>query len=258
MNSLLKKIKATILIVEDDAINSSYLSQVISNILPLSTIFEAASYDATAAIVNKSKPDLIFMDYYLPGKHGIDIAKEINALPHQKKIPIILFTSHTPEENSAQLSVWGIYYLLRKPANIQAITNAIEVCFKELPSEENNEPSNNIPDKKLHFNKEVFFEKIGNDNAFASMLFNSFIENFHTQAEGIKSAYNNKDNEKYLKNIHHLKGEAGTLCFEVLHELLNHLEVTAFDCHDEISRILEDIASKFYFLKRNINNFYNV
>jgi len=199
------------------------------------------------------------MDYYLPGKHGLDIAKEINAPSNHNKIPIVLFTSNTPVENDAQLSECGICYFLQKPAGIQAISTAIKTCLMQTPTENVNKSTlNHVPEFFFHFNKEVFVEKIGNDYAFASMLFSSFVENFTTQFESIKNSFIKKDKELYLKNIHHLKGEAGTLCFELLHELLNNLEVTAFDNSKVSHEILEKITSEYEFLKRNINNFLNV
>jgi len=56
MDFLLKKTDITIFIVEDDSINSSYLSQVITKVLPDAIVFEAPSYEDTLAILNKKNP----------------------------------------------------------------------------------------------------------------------------------------------------------------------------------------------------------
>ena len=70
----------------------------------------------------KGQYDLIFLDIYLEGLNGIEIAKEIRALDQTVKL---IFITSSNEFASESYAVQANYYLL-KPYSIQDLTLAIE------------------------------------------------------------------------------------------------------------------------------------
>jgi len=70
------------------------------------------------------KPDMILLDYWIPGsKDGGQIAKEIKSHDASKDIPIVIISAnHNIESQIAQL---GVEHFLPKPFNIEELTALI-------------------------------------------------------------------------------------------------------------------------------------
>lgn len=88
---------ANILIVEDE--------QAIRDLIKFSFskekfhIFEADSVDAARSIYAKAAPDIILLDWMLPGEPGTDYVKELRANPITCHVPIIMLTARAEEVN---------------------------------------------------------------------------------------------------------------------------------------------------------------
>ena len=60
---------------------------------------EAADANEAAEQIGKQRPDLILLDWMMPGKSGIDFAKELRADHYTRDIPIILLTARDDEND---------------------------------------------------------------------------------------------------------------------------------------------------------------
>jgi signal transduction histidine kinase len=114
--------KATILIIDDEKI-----------ILDLTTIilknrgYEAlGAQDAAAGIeiARKSNPELVLLDYMMPGMDGLTTLKEL-----RKELPetyVIMFTGKGSEEIAVELMKAGASDYILKPFNNQDLTDRID------------------------------------------------------------------------------------------------------------------------------------
>jgi signal transduction histidine kinase len=114
--------KATILIIDDEKI-----------ILDLTTIilknrgYEAlAAQDAVAGIesARKAKPELVLLDYMMPGMDGLTTLKEL-----RRELPdtyVIMFTGKGSEEIAVELMKAGASDYILKPFNNQNLTDRID------------------------------------------------------------------------------------------------------------------------------------
>lgn len=88
---------ATILIVEDDPAIRELLTVNLE--ASAHRVIEAGSAeDAEAAMVH-NLPDLILLDWMLPGRSGPQFAQRIRATERTKDVPIIMLTARTDEQD---------------------------------------------------------------------------------------------------------------------------------------------------------------
>ena len=88
---------ATILLVEDEPA----IQELIAFNLTQAGhhIVRADSAERAAALVKSALPDLILLDWMLPGASGIEFAKQLRANEHTRTIPIIMLTARGDEQD---------------------------------------------------------------------------------------------------------------------------------------------------------------
>ncbi len=120
---------ARILVVDDDADICSLVK----------VILEREGYEVEVArsgeecLVRLSmgpNPDLILMDFLMPGKDGLRITQEIKSNPRTKKIPVYLFTVAANEEWKREAKKSRADGYILKPFSVEEFVNTIEGAFK--------------------------------------------------------------------------------------------------------------------------------
>lgn len=88
---MIKNIKANILVIEDE----HEISYTIKNYLEQENFTVTVLSDGIDAIeiITKCEPDLIVLDWLLPGKSGIEICADLRKTPNTAKIPILMLSS---------------------------------------------------------------------------------------------------------------------------------------------------------------------
>ena len=87
--------KATLLIVEDEAAIRDMICFTLSE--QDYQIIQAADAKTALSLVKQSKPDLILLDWMLPGMSGVDFIKALRKSTHGRDIRIILLTAKACE-----------------------------------------------------------------------------------------------------------------------------------------------------------------
>ena len=68
---------------------------------------EAADAEAANALLKEALPDLVLLDWMLPGQSGLAFAKQLRADPRTKELPVIMVTARTDEaDRVAGLEAW--------------------------------------------------------------------------------------------------------------------------------------------------------
>jgi two-component system chemotaxis response regulator CheY len=78
----------------------------------------------------KANPDvsLVFSDYNMPNKNGIEFIKEFKSISNLRAIPVVLLTTESEDEKKAEGRSVGALAWLTKPfkvENIQAVVKKI-------------------------------------------------------------------------------------------------------------------------------------
>ncbi len=120
--------KITILIVEDEAAIRGMLTIILeqAGFLPLA----AAEVDAAQKLLSENLPDLIVLDWMLPGISGVEWARRLKKDPSYREIPIILLTARGEEEDKVRGLEIGADDYLTKPFSPKELVARIRAVLR--------------------------------------------------------------------------------------------------------------------------------
>jgi len=129
---------ANILIVEDE---SSILELISLNLHQAGfNPIRAISAEYANNLVKETIPDLIVLDWMLPGMDGIEFAKRLRANSATKNIPIIMLTAKSDEDNKIKGLNVGTDDYLTKPFSPRELVARIKALLRRRSPELVNEP----------------------------------------------------------------------------------------------------------------------
>lgn len=114
----------TILIVDDST----------TNIVLLEAILDEKGYKIETAlnakeaynVIEKNTPDLILLDLLMPKISGFDFLEEIRKEEKASKIPVIVVSALTDEENIERIMSMGAIDFVKKPIDLQYLVDKVE------------------------------------------------------------------------------------------------------------------------------------
>jgi two-component system, cell cycle response regulator DivK len=113
-----------ILIVEDNEKNMKLLRDVLQ-FKGYRTIETEMGEDAVT-LAMQHKPDLILMDYQLPGIDGIEAFHRIRNASATAHIPIVAVTASAMPEEAKKMKEAGFDGFLTKPINVKSFIETVE------------------------------------------------------------------------------------------------------------------------------------
>jgi DNA-binding response OmpR family regulator len=120
-----------ILLIEDDSALAEGLQIILEdegyNVLPMS------DGEALMPSVAQYQPDLILMDFRLPGKDGGELTRSLKETNDTKHIPVVMMSANQQNLREISESVGANAFLL-KPFEMDELLNTIEV---ELSTKKN-------------------------------------------------------------------------------------------------------------------------
>jgi len=116
-----------ILIVEDNEKNRKLLRDVLQ-FKGYRTI-EAETGEDGVALAQQHKPDLILMDYQLPGIDGIETFRRIRSEVSTAHIPIVAVTASAMPEEAKKMMDAGFDGFQTKPLNVKQFMQAVADLF---------------------------------------------------------------------------------------------------------------------------------
>ena len=124
---------ATILVVEDEP----GIQELISYGLRQAghETFCAGDAEQAMKIVNDVLPDLVLLDWMLPGMSGIELAKILRRTPRTKNIPIIMLTARTEECDKISGLEVGADDYITKPFSPRELAARIKAVLRRRSPE---------------------------------------------------------------------------------------------------------------------------
>jgi two-component system, OmpR family, phosphate regulon response regulator PhoB len=120
--------KINILIVEDEAAIRGMLTIVLeqAGFMPIAV----SEVDSAQKILADSFPDLILLDWMLPGISGVEWARRLKKDPSFREIPIILLTARGEEEDKVRGLEIGADDYLTKPFSPKELVARIRAVLR--------------------------------------------------------------------------------------------------------------------------------
>ena len=112
-----------ILVVDDSATSRLLFRMHFPKEYP-ATIEEANSYDSAIARAGEIQPDIIFLDYNMPGKNGIDVARMLIGSGSSAKF--ILFSANLQQGVLDDAQELGFAKIIEKPITKEKIVSALK------------------------------------------------------------------------------------------------------------------------------------
>jgi two-component system chemotaxis response regulator CheY len=95
-------------------------------------IFEAADSEAAWKVIGEANPDVIIVDWMMPGMNGIDLVKMIrtSAASPNPFVPTIMLTGYTNAERVRDARDAGVNEFLAKPVSVKAILTRLTAVIE--------------------------------------------------------------------------------------------------------------------------------
>jgi response regulator NasT len=91
---------------------------------------EAADGDAAVDEARRAAPDIVIMDYKMPGTDGLEATRQIRAeRPDQ---PVILYSAYLDEQLRARAREAGVSACIAKPAGVEALATEISALAMDI------------------------------------------------------------------------------------------------------------------------------
>ena len=103
----------TIVIADDDADLRLLVEVTLEN--PTYRIITAVDGIQALETVNEHHPDLLIIDWMMPGLNGCEVVTELRQHPHMATLPVVMLTARDAQEAQAQTASLALAGYLVKP-----------------------------------------------------------------------------------------------------------------------------------------------
>jgi CheY-like chemotaxis protein len=119
----------TILLVDDSAMICHIVSQILKD--SGYKVLIARNGQEGVALARKHNPSLVIMDFEMPVMNGIEATIQIKSEPETARMPVLMFTSLSSEEDIARAKQAGCKGFLGKPICKSTLKDEVEKALHD-------------------------------------------------------------------------------------------------------------------------------
>lgn len=200
-----------IVIIDDERLARVELQNLLKEISGVEVVGQAAFVDEAIEIIDKEKPDLLFLDIDMPEKSGFELIEEL------VQVPYFIFTTAYDEYAIKAFEVGAVDYLL-KPIQLHRLKDAIDKV-KKLIEQDHSETSSqyfSIQDRIfIRDNDKCFFVKVSeikrivSEGNYARIYFKDMQALVHRSLNALATKLDPdcffRANRQELINIHYIE-----------------------------------------------------
>lgn len=245
-----------ILLVDDNDINRRVAQTILTKsgceVQEVSSGFEALDW------LTENEADLILMDIQMPDMDGLETTHRIRKMPLPLMPPIIAMTAYSMEEDRTNFLKQGMDDYIPKPIQAARLIELIKKWIHFEPTLVSTEVFE-VTAELLVINQNTLNQlyKYGGKELIESVL-SDFDAEASVQVRNVLSYYQNREFDKMKKELHTLKGNAGTLGIEklsnVAFQLEKSLKENKFEELDGVIPLLKQCLVEFKESHQNLVN----
>jgi two-component system, chemotaxis family, chemotaxis protein CheY len=120
------------LLLVDDNIHMRKMLTTIMNAFGITNVFEAPNGEIAWEKMREISPDIIFLDWMMPGMNGLEFTRLVRTSPDCPNpfTPIIMLTGHTQVEHVRQARDAGVTEFLAKPISANGVLARITAVIE--------------------------------------------------------------------------------------------------------------------------------
>ena len=250
--------KPKILLVDDNQVNQ----QVASEMLKSSGCYVELAGNGHEAIDKATAKDfdVIFMDIQMPEMDGVTATKKLKSMKLPKLPPIVAMTAYGMEPDRQRFLNQGMDDYLPKPIKSHNLINKVKKWVNGLPDQEIQlEQLNNNHGLRI-LNHDIIdqLKKYSGPEMVREIL-KDFEQETQEQLEQCTRSLQKDDYQTILRDLHTLKGSAGTLGVEKLADKAKQLEANLKEKkYDIASSGLQELNKIFKEFQDNYHNILNL
>lgn len=132
------KIKA--IIVDDEPLSREKIRILAESNERIEIIGEAKNFSEAKTVIDKTNPELVFLDINMPGKSGIELISELG-----DKAPFVIFTTAHIDYAAEAFNLNAVHYLL-KPFDQKKFDESVERAGERIYAKQSDDILNKIQD----------------------------------------------------------------------------------------------------------------
>ena len=245
--------KPEILLVDDNQINRNVASKILTK--SGCNVVEVSGGQAAIELVKKTHFDMIFMDIQMPEMDGIEATHKLKALKLENLPPIIAMTAYSMEEDREKFLGQGLDDYLAKPIKAEKLIQTVKKWTRFEPIDVAKETLLEH-NQRLVVNQNTLnqLRKFGGMELIESVL-TEFDEEATTQISNADKLIKAKQFEDFRRDMHTLKGNAGTLGVEKLADIAATVEKRLKENNfEELDKFLKQLKSGLNQFKETYKN----
>jgi two-component system, OmpR family, phosphate regulon response regulator PhoB len=130
MDGLIIHMKNTILIVDDESAIRDMVRMTLEN--AGFDVFDAASAHQAETLIAEQQPDIILLDWMMPGVSGLDFARKLKSDKQLSQIGIIILTARSEEDDRVRGLDIGADDFISKPFSTRELISRINALLRRI------------------------------------------------------------------------------------------------------------------------------
>ena len=118
-----------ILFADDDPDDLDLLTEALLQVAPQHVLYHVNRGDKVIAAAKEHVPDLIFLDYNMPGCDGAECLQIIKADLKLQHIPVVMYSTSSATASLAQCYKLGAARYMLKPVTYSGIFKGLEIIL---------------------------------------------------------------------------------------------------------------------------------
>src|SRR5579872_2921853 len=124
--------KPLVLVVEDEAALVTMLRYNLEK--QGFRVDEATDGQEALTRIAEAQPDLVLLDWMVPGVSGIEVCRQIRRRPATRELPVIMLTARTEDQDAVRALNTGADDYVTKPFNLESLLARMRALLRRSGS----------------------------------------------------------------------------------------------------------------------------